>query len=58
MPKTRPDRDDRRGSLGTGDPQTGPVRRDDREAQLEASGEGAGGQRHPGGSSRDPEQLK
>ena len=58
MAKMKPDRDDRRGGLGAGGPQTGPVRRDDRDPQLEASGGGAGGQRHPSGSSRDPEQLK
>ena len=58
MPKRKPDRDDRRGGLGAGGPQEGPVGRKGRDRQLEGGGEGEGGQRHEGGSSRDSEQLK
>ena len=58
MPKRKPDRDDRRGGLGLGGPQTGEVGRHESDGQLEAAGEGAGGQRRQGGSSRDPEQRQ
>ncbi len=71
MPKMKPDRDDRRGLMtDQGGPQDGPVDRDenierhqqDEGALLETGGVGGGelgqgGQRHPGGSSRDSEKL-
>ena len=59
MPKMKPDRDDARGGLGgNGGPQDGPIatERDETEKQQggnEGGGRGEGGQRHPGGSSRD-----
>lgn len=65
MPKIKPDRDDARGLLaGNGGPQDGPIgdagdRRQQQDGdELDAAGiggggTGVGGQRHPGGSSRD-----
>jgi hypothetical protein len=55
MPKDKPDRDDSRGGLGDGGPQTGPIggTDDDGQGTGETSGGGEGGQRHEGGSSRD-----
>ena len=64
MPKMTPDRDDSRGSLaGEGGPQDGPIGGDDRHQQkdrADATATDTGGQdaqRHPGGSSRDSENL-
>jgi hypothetical protein len=64
MPKMKPDRDDRRGSMaGQGGPQDGPIGNasDPHQQQGDTSPErtgaigggeqGEGGQRHPGGSS-------
>jgi hypothetical protein len=55
MPKDKPDRDDSRGGLGDGGPQTGPIggTDDDRQGTGETRGGGEGGQRQEGGSSRD-----
>ncbi len=65
MPKMKPDRDDSRGGLGAGGPQDGPVDTDENNARRDRGGDlletggaghgelGQGGQRHPGGSSRD-----
>jgi hypothetical protein len=54
MPKERPDRDDSRGGLGAGGPQDGPINtRKEQPGDGDSGGEGS--QRHPGGSSRDPE---
>jgi hypothetical protein len=62
MPKMKPDRDDRRGGLGLGGAQDGPIgTADEQQRGTEPDGAGAGGegaQRHPGGSSRDSEILK
>ena len=64
------ERNDARGGLGAGGPQDGPIggKDDDRHVQkdgdVEATGGmgagelGQGGQRHPGGSSRDSEKQK
>ncbi len=65
MPKMKPDRDDSRGGLGAAGPQDGPIDADANEARHNQKGDlldtggmgqgeiGQGGQRHPGGSSRD-----
>ena len=63
MPKMKPDWDDSRGGLGLGGPQDGDIGGDDRRQQQQGEpgqtggvGQGDGGQggeRHPGGSSRD-----
>ena len=57
MPKDKPDRDDSRGGLGAGGPQDGPVGTKKEQPSHGDSG-GEGSQRHPGGSSRDPEQQR
>ena len=65
MPKMTPDRDDSRGSLaGEGGPQDGPIGGDDRRQQQDQGGGatasdkgGQDAQRHPGGSSRESENL-
>ena len=65
MPKMKPDRLDRRGGLGVGGPQQGDVEPGDNDTRQQQQGDeldtggvgqgdlGQGGQRHPGGSSRD-----
>ncbi|HEX8669980.1 MAG TPA: hypothetical protein VF727_16570 [Allosphingosinicella sp.] len=59
MPKMKPDRDDSRGGLGAGGPQTGPIGGSDDDRHGDGDGaRGEGGQRHEGGSSRDSEKLK
>lgn len=64
MPKMKPDRDDRRGGLGQGGPQDGDIGaasdpRQQQQGEDQARGQqGEAGQRHPGGSSRDPEQQR
>lgn len=60
MPKMKPDRDDSRGQLdGAGGPQDVPIGTPD-EQQAQGGDvtetQGAGGQRTPGGSSRDSEK--
>ena len=55
MPKHTPDRDDSRGGLGAGGSQDGPVGSSKQRPSGGDSG-GEGGQRHPGGSSRDSEK--
>jgi hypothetical protein len=56
MGKQAGERDDRRGGLGAGGPQDGPV---GGVGSRDGSGEqGEGAQRHSGGSSRDSEKLK
>ncbi len=65
MPKMKPDRDDRQGSMtGQGGPQRNAIgegsdRRQTQEREVEPSGarQGEGGQRHPDGSSRDRREL-
>ena len=52
MPKQTPDRDDSRGGLGAGGPQDGPVG-SSKERPSGSDSDGEGGERHPGGSSRD-----
>ena len=60
MPKLTPDRDDSRGQLdGNGGPQDGPIGSGDKH--QDQGGEvtetaGAGGQRTPGGSTRDSDK--
>lgn len=64
MPKMKPDRDDRRGSMaGQGGPQVGdigegtgdrPQRQSSEELEPTGGDLGEGGQRHRDGSSRDP----
>ncbi len=53
------ERDDKAGGLGVGGPQSGPIGGGDQHQQDgdEASAGGEGSQRHPGGSSRDSENL-
>ena len=65
MARTNPESDNRRGGFGTGGPQDGPidagedVERQNRSSDILESGGvgegelGQGGQRHPGGSSRN-----
>ena len=60
MPKSKPDRDDSRGQLdGEGGPQDGPIGgtdgHQDQGGDLTETA-GAGGQRAPGGSTRDSEK--
>ena len=58
------ERDDRRGGLGAGGPQDGPIGGSDDKRQDSSGGDdagttaGAGGQRHAGGSSRDSENQR
>ncbi len=53
------ERDDSRGGIGLGGPQDGPIGGGDQDRQPDGTGGaaggelGEGGQRHPGGSSRD-----
>jgi hypothetical protein len=60
MPKSKPDRDDSRGQLdGEGGPQDGPI--GGKDGHQDQGGDltetaGAGGQRAPGGSTRDSEK--
>lgn len=66
MPKMKPDRDDRRGSMaGQGGPQIGkigagtnaePQRQSSDELEPAGGAMGEGGQRFRDGSSRDPER--
>jgi hypothetical protein len=60
MPKRTPDRDDSRGNLdGQGGPQDGPIGNPDQHQHQGGDlteTAGAGGQRSPGGSSRDSEK--
>ncbi|HEX8401262.1 MAG TPA: hypothetical protein VF628_06105 [Allosphingosinicella sp.] len=60
MPKMKPDRDDGRGQLdGAGGAQEGPIGTpEEQQAQRGNVSEtsGAGGQRSPGGSSRDSQE--
>jgi hypothetical protein len=64
MPKMQPDRDDHRGGFGQGGPQDGAIGNvsDERQQQQGEdrgrSEQGEGARRHPGGSSRDPEQQR
>ncbi len=54
------ERDDRRGGIGAGGAQDGPIGGKDsggRQGQTGEAGGGEGQQRHPGGSSRDSEKL-
>jgi hypothetical protein len=56
------ERDDSVGGIGLGGPQSGDIGGDDEHQRKDGSGTdaGAGGegaQRHPGGSSRDSENL-
>ncbi len=53
-------RDDRRGGLGLGAAQDGEIGGDDsrQDEGRRGGGQGEGEQRHPGGSSRDSENLK
>lgn len=65
MDRMNPDSDNRRGGFGAGGPQDGPIdadenveRQDRSDDLLETGGVGGGdlgqgGQRHPGGGSRD-----
>jgi hypothetical protein len=63
MPKMKPDRDDSQGNMaGEGGPQDGPINGGDRHQRQDkgidaGDTDGAGSQRHPGGSSRDSEKL-
>ena len=55
MPKQAPDRDDGRGNLARqGGPQDGPI---GGSGDADRGGQGEGGPRHAGGSSRDSGQL-
>ncbi|HEY0413989.1 MAG TPA: hypothetical protein VGD66_12705 [Allosphingosinicella sp.] len=58
MGKQAGERDDSKGGLGAGGPQDGPVGGGASAPEAEPAAPGEGGQRHPGGSSRDSERLR